>query len=46
MEDGEKVRVFSSFWRLGCERREGARVVGPLGLKESFVLWLVLERIS
>ena len=43
MEDGERVRAFSSFWKLSCERREGASVVGPLGPKESFVLWLVFE---
>ena len=31
MGDGDRVGVFSSFWKLGCERREGARVVRAFG---------------
>lgn len=53
MGDGERVRMFSSFWKLGCERREGARVVRAFGTKgelcfmvslwdESLVLVLML----
>ena len=46
MGDGERVRMFSSFWKLGCERREGARVVRAFGTEGELCFMVSLLCLS